>query len=53
MNPKVETALNEQIHAEFYSFYLYLSVSPILRPSILTVLRTGCACRRKKNTATQ
>ena len=27
MNPKVEKALNEQIHAEFYSFYLYLSVS--------------------------
>ena len=27
MNPKVETALNEQIHAEFFSFYLYLSVS--------------------------
>lgn len=27
MNEKVEKALNEQIHAEFYSFYLYLSVS--------------------------
>ena len=27
MNTKVETALNEQIHAEFYSFYLYLSVA--------------------------
>ena len=27
MNPKVETALNEQIHAEFFSFYLYLSVA--------------------------
>jgi ferritin len=27
MNPKVEQALNEQIHAEFFSFYLYLSVS--------------------------
>lgn len=27
MNAKVERALNEQIHAEFYSFYLYLSVS--------------------------
>ncbi len=27
MNTKVETALNEQIHAEFFSFYLYLSVS--------------------------
>lgn len=27
MKPKVETALNEQIHAEFYSFYLYLSVA--------------------------
>jgi ferritin len=26
MNPKVEKALNEQIHAEFFSFYLYLSV---------------------------
>ena len=27
MNPKVEKALNEQIHAEFFSFYLYLSVA--------------------------
>ena len=27
MNKKVERALNEQIHSEFYSFYLYLSVS--------------------------
>ena len=27
MNPKVEKALNEQIHAEFFSFYPYLSVS--------------------------
>lgn len=27
MNSKVEQALNEQIHAEFFSFYLYLSVS--------------------------
>jgi ferritin len=27
MDHKVETALNEQIHAEFFSFYLYLSVS--------------------------
>jgi len=27
MNAKVEEALNEQIHAEFFSFYLYLSVS--------------------------
>ncbi len=27
MNPKVEQALNEQVHAEFYSFYLYLSVA--------------------------
>ena len=27
MNVKVEKAINEQIHAEFFSFYLYLSVS--------------------------
>lgn len=27
MNAKVEQALNEQMHAEFFSFYLYLSVS--------------------------
>ena len=27
MNAQVEQALNEQIHAEFFSFYLYLSVS--------------------------
>lgn len=27
MNSKVEKALNEQIHAEIYSFYLYLAVS--------------------------
>jgi ferritin len=27
MNKKVEKALNEQIHAEFFSFYLYLSVA--------------------------
>ncbi len=27
MKPKVEKALNEQIHAEFFSYYLYLSVS--------------------------
>jgi ferritin len=27
MNERLETALNEQIHAEFFSFYLYLSVS--------------------------
>ncbi len=27
MNAKVEEALNRQIHAEFYSFYLYLSVA--------------------------
>ena len=27
MNARVEKALNEQIHAEFFSFYLYLSVS--------------------------
>jgi len=27
MNAKVEKALNEQIHAEFFSFYLYLSVA--------------------------
>jgi len=27
MKPKVENALNEQIQAEFFSFYLYLSVS--------------------------
>jgi ferritin len=31
MKPKVEKALNEQIHAEFYSFYLYLSVSAYFR----------------------
>lgn len=27
MNAKIEKALNEQIHAEFYSFYLYLSAA--------------------------
>lgn len=27
MNSNVEKALNQQIHAEFFSFYLYLSVS--------------------------
>ena len=27
MDAQVEKALNEQIHAEFFSFYLYLSVS--------------------------
>ena len=27
MDKKVEEALNDQIHAEFYSFYLYLAVS--------------------------
>ena len=27
MNPKIEKALNKQIHAEFFSYYLYLSVS--------------------------
>lgn len=27
MKARVEKALNEQIHAEFFSFYLYLSVS--------------------------
>jgi len=27
MSPKVEQALNDQVHAEFYSFYLYLAVS--------------------------
>jgi len=27
MDQKVEEALNDQIHAEFYSFYLYLAVS--------------------------
>jgi ferritin len=27
MKTKVEEALNQQIHAEFFSFYLYLSVS--------------------------
>jgi ferritin len=27
MNQKVERALNEQMHAEFFSFYLYLSVA--------------------------
>jgi len=27
MNQKVEKAINEQIHAEFFSFYLYLSVA--------------------------
>jgi ferritin len=27
MNAKVEKALNEQMHAEFFSFYLYLSVA--------------------------
>lgn len=27
MNAKVERAVNEQIHAEFFSFYLYLSVA--------------------------
>ncbi len=27
MNSKVEKSLNEQVHAEFFSFYLYLSVS--------------------------
>jgi ferritin len=27
MNVKVEKALNEQVHAEFFSFYLYLSVA--------------------------
>ena len=27
MKAKVEKALNEQIHAEFFSFYLYLSVA--------------------------
>jgi ferritin len=31
MNPKVETALNEQIHAEFFSFYLYLSVAAFFK----------------------
>jgi len=31
MKPKVEKALNEQIHAEIYSFYLYLSVSAWFR----------------------
>ena len=27
MNSKVEQGINEQIHAEFFSFYLYLSVA--------------------------
>ncbi|HWQ68285.1 MAG TPA: ferritin [Methanospirillum sp.] len=27
MNPKLETAINEQVNAEFYSAYLYLSMS--------------------------
>jgi len=27
MNPKLEAAINEQINAEFYSAYLYLSMS--------------------------
>ena len=27
MNQNVEKALNEQVHAEFFSFYLYLSVA--------------------------
>ncbi|MCU0303131.1 MAG: ferritin [Thermoanaerobaculales bacterium] len=27
MNVKVEKALNQQVHAEFFSFYLYLSVA--------------------------
>lgn len=27
ISPTIETALNEQTHAEFYSFYLYLSVA--------------------------
>jgi ferritin len=27
INPKVEGSLNQQIHAEFFSFYLYLSMS--------------------------
>jgi ferritin len=27
MNPKLETAINEQINAEFYSAYLYISMS--------------------------
>jgi ferritin len=27
MKPTVEKAVNEQIHAEFYSFYLYLAVA--------------------------
>jgi len=31
MNAKIEKALNEQIHAEIFSFYLYLSVSAWFR----------------------
>ncbi|MCP4895794.1 MAG: ferritin [bacterium] len=27
MKTKIETALNEQVHAEFFSFYLYLSMA--------------------------
>ena len=35
MKPKVEKALNEQIHAEFFSFYLYLSVAAYFTASHL------------------
>jgi ferritin len=31
MNTKIEKALNEQIHAEFYSFYLYLAVAAFFK----------------------
>lgn len=41
LNEKMEAALNEQINREFYSSFLYLSMSAYFERNNLKVLQTG------------
>ena len=48
----MEQALNKQVNREFYSSYLYLSMSCTSRILLLKDLPIGCGYRQKRNRTT-
>ena len=53
LKQRVADAINAQINAEFYSAYLYLSMSAyISKVKVFRALPTGCAYNSKKSNST-
>ena len=46
---KMEKAINEQINAELYSSYLYLSMATYFESISLGGFQTGCGSRPRKS----